>query len=71
MRITRRKLGIITAGVAVASTCPKIGAMDMPGNVERVKEDGTASPRVLGSHDGHFALLGGTGARFRRRTSSR
>ena len=64
MRITRRKLGIITAGVAVASTCPKIGAMDMPGNVERVKEDSPASPRVLGPHDGHLALLGGTGARI-------
>ena len=64
MRITRRKLGIITAGIAVASTCPKIGAMDMPGNVERVKEDSPASLRVLGPHDGHLALLGGTSARF-------
>jgi quercetin dioxygenase-like cupin family protein len=64
MRITRRKFGIITAGIAVASTCPKTGAMDMPRDLERVKEDSTASPRVLGPHDGQLALLGGTGARF-------
>jgi ketosteroid isomerase-like protein len=38
MRVTRRKFGIITAGIAVAVTAPRTGAMAMSTNLERFKE---------------------------------
>ena len=37
MRMTRRKLGIITAGIAVAAAGPGTGAMGMSTNLERFK----------------------------------
>jgi hypothetical protein len=37
MRMTRRKFGIITAGIAVVVAGPGTGAMDMSTNLERFK----------------------------------
>jgi len=37
MRITRRKFGMITAGIAVAVVNPRVGAIGMSTNLERFK----------------------------------
>ncbi|MGY3589719.1 mannose-6-phosphate isomerase-like protein (cupin superfamily) [Bradyrhizobium sp. USDA 4341] len=36
----------------------------MPTNPDPRRKDNMASPQILGPHDGHLAILGGTSARF-------
>jgi mannose-6-phosphate isomerase-like protein (cupin superfamily) len=62
MSITRRKFGIITAGIAVAVTDASNAVCAAEYEVERMGP--MAPPRVLGPSDSHFAILGGTNARF-------
>jgi mannose-6-phosphate isomerase-like protein (cupin superfamily) len=62
MSITRRKFGIMTAGIAVAVTDASNRVFAADSEVER--SGPMAPPKVLGPRDGHLAILGGTNARF-------